>query len=376
MLSVYVKQNGTWTETPDPAATSVLYAWYLSQWRPVKSVWLHRYSATLAKSLWEEVMVRIQEAPRNVRGTGTPTLSSGTLAWAPPPTATGPVEYQVLQRREGSETVERRWPTDTTWTPSTTQAITGLTTDTRYFFTVVARQVATPQLVSPESAPAVTLLTGHAAVNRQGARTIDISPTGSGTWSSDSKWNEAENNVIQGFATQGVRNGRGCVQYKTTYAQAIKLIDSNHVDHADVTSARVVSVYRRADGGSAPSVHVYACDVNFASTARPDAVGEQFATFTAPSPTSFKKDFVITDKNQSGGGDDVDRLQNWAQAWINQTKTHNGIMIFRADGTGNDDVGHNGYCTFKGSGPDDWHLELRLAWDYDNPTAKASAWNA
>jgi hypothetical protein len=386
MASVYGHTGGQWKPLPGSTAMPDLMYAHLGAWRPVKSVHVYKKDTVTGLFRWHTVFLRVQYPPQNVRGTAVNGMTGATLSWAAPmgSTAAVPLEYQVRQYLTGNPT-----PVFYPWTRNLSQSFTGLQTGKTYEYEVTVRATAGVQ-IEETSEPRVRLLTGVPAVHRVGSRTVYIEPLTTDTWSADAKWKETPGGVRQGYASDRSRNAHGVIRYNsandslfTNTVNALKAAGfaepSRAAEDATVVRARI-SYAARVDtdkAAAAPAIYCYPCLINTGSTASPQPVGgaNARATFIAPAPGKAKEDFRIIDLNAAGSADDQDRLKMWAQAWLNKTNAHNGILIEREDGAGNATVGFNGWCAFRGhTYTADWRLEMDLTWDFYYPAATNAQW--
>jgi hypothetical protein len=279
---------------------------------------------------------------------------------------------------DGSTPVNVYPTTGSRWTTATSLLISGLALDTVYYMVVAVRARSGLQLETV-STPALGFQTGRNGTWRTGTDVpVTVSPSKSDSWNSSKKWAAADGGVGQGYHTAKSLNWHGVIRYDTVDSQVAKAINlptsviahaaDNIAHHANISSAKVRIVDRSSVGAPAPWVHCYATKANYNSTAEPEPFNPKanVSTFLAPAPGKTKEHFTIMDRTEK---DDDDTLTRWANHWLNGADAHNGILIFRDDGGGNDTTGHNGWATFTGVTATNrsWDLELLVSWHYQYP---------
>jgi len=343
---------------------------------------------------------RFQRPATGLRGVEA-THGSAKIAWTAPPQAT---DYQVLMKpkKVGATTFE---PTITKpnldqWTQENFMDISGLKPDYEYTFTVRAKRTAidgTP-IVSPTDSNAITLATGHAVDTRKNPSynadpvnypagkpdLVYINAARTDSWTLDYRWGASSRgpDVLQGYGSDSSLNHYSGIYYGTARSQLNTALTNSTTSvglpasglavllgKVQVVDARIDLIVRRSGGSANPVVHIYPSKLNFSSTARPTAYGGTAAgtTFTAPGVTAghnTKDDFALPSS----------RLITWAREWIESAPSHNGMLIYNTAASGNNTVGHNGYCVFRAARASstsataaEWRLKLWVKWNHTFP---------
>jgi hypothetical protein len=353
---------GGWTQP-----TEILVRRPGAKWATVRSGWLRRGNN------WVKIYEPTQNAPASLSPGGTPTNSSAVVAWAAVPGAN--VTYQLVMR-PGVGAAVSYYPPAEPWTANLSMPVSGLAKDTTYTFTVKSRRLLSDgsYLESPESTAKLQLWSGHIAGNTKvGSSVVSITPQHADTWDSNRHWGDYAGDVAQGYASSASKNAYGCVRYGTNvYNQLAAALGADVADNLTVTDAKIERIYRKTGGAGTPTIHVYACLIDFNSTARPTNVYSG-TTFTAPAEGDSNDNFEFVHTGTS------DRLMNWVAHWATLkpgvTPTHTGLLIFNTAGTGNATAGYNGYCIFRGLVfASDWRLTVSASWSFNPVPADPARW--
>jgi len=309
------------------------------------------------------VFDRYMVPPTGVRGVSA-SYSSGVLAWNAGPQAQG---YQVLRRPAGRPgDAPTILPAPDTWTSELSLNAVGLAQNTSYDFTVRAHRITVEglELISPESS-AIRLYTGYPPVTNSspgypGSILTYVYPSRSDSWTSDYGWGGSSGgpDVIQGRPTNTAgTNHKGAVAYNTAWSQINAAVAPYGQDRfsIEVTDARIERIHRRGAGGGTPALWFWAARIDFGID--PQAQSGAVNIGAAPATNSDR-----TDINFGG-------LVDWVRYWIQFQlyATHNGIMVFRNDGSGNATNGYDGYVVLQNATGDVWRLKVWIRWSTTTP---------
>jgi hypothetical protein len=333
---------------------------------------------------------RYQQPATGLRGTAA-THSSAQIAWTAPPRAT---DYQVLIRTKApgaaSFGAPEIRPAPDQWIQQISYDALGLQPNYEYSFQVRSKRTAAngDAIVNVKDSDMITLATGHPAALKtnpnyggaasSGTNLVRINAAGTKTWTPDYHWGTKSRtpHIVQGYLNDGSMNARGGVYYGTTRSQLATWVHAIHpeltkieldtlLNQVQVIDSRIDYVYRYNLGGSTnPQIRVYASKLNYNSGATPPGgtPGGTYSTFTAPTAGRTADEIA------------VGQLTAWAREWIKPAPIHNGMLIYNGTASGNNTIGHNGYCVLRGcdasyapAAVDDWRLNLWVKWSYTFP---------
>ena len=369
---IYLNRAGTWVQPVE------ILAWPKTNGTKLLSV---RQGWVRDHGVWHKVFEILQDPPATMT-TGPISNTQATVTWSVVP-GTG-IQYQAVMRPGAALTSAADV---SAWSAGITATFT-LRKDTVHTFTAKSRRPLKDGnwLESPESTAKLKADSGHAASINQSSgyptplTNIPVTAVKSDTWDNDKKWANGWNgDVVQGYASQAPKNGYGVIRYgkgsaypsSGVWNQLADRYTPDIADNIEITDAKIEHVYRKQGGAGTPLINVYACDINFASNARPDNATSG-TTFRAPAEGDSQDDFEFV-HDASG-----DRLLNWVNAWANKSNTHNALLIFNnpSPDTCNPTAGYNGYAILRGANvaPADWRLRLSVRWSFNPVTAKPATW--